>query len=313
MSAQRTEDPSPVPFARVAIIGLGVMGGSLARALRALPRAPRVIGFSPRVSEREASLASGAVDEAAADADQAAGSADLVVYATPLRAMLELQARHAGVWQPDAVISDLSSLKLPLSSQARALGAHSRYVGAHPMVGSEASGFGASQAELFRDAVVWLSASDVPVEVASRVERLWTALRARPAWVDASAHDARMARASHLPQLLANVLARYLEEHGLARADLGSGGRDMTRLAGSSPTIWADLLEQSAGEVAPALRELGADLDALATLLESRDLDGVVRLMDRTRAWARAEASEEAGVGERPGGPTLAPAAREGS
>jgi prephenate dehydrogenase len=312
VSAHRAEDPPPVPFARVAIIGLGVMGGSLARALRGLPRAPRVIGFSPRASEREASLTSGAVDETAADADEAAGSADLVVYATPLRAMLELQARHAGVWQPDAVISDLSSLKLPLSSQARALGAHTRYVGAHPMVGSEASGFGAAQAELFRDAVVWLSASDVPVEVASRVERLWTALRARPAWIDASVHDARMARASHLPQLLANVLARYLEEHGLTRADLGSGGRDMTRLAGSSPTIWADLLEQSAAELAPALREVGADLDALATLLEARDLDGIARLMERTRAWAGAAAAEKPGVGG-PGGPTAAPTARRGS
>jgi prephenate dehydrogenase len=110
-----------------------------------------------------------------------------------------------------------------------------------------------------------------------------------------------MARASHLPQLLANVLARHLEEHGLGRADLGSGGRDMTRLAGSSPAVWGDLLQHSAPVLAPALREVAADLDALAVLLEARDLEGVARLMLRTRAWTEADLGESPEDGTRAG------------
>jgi prephenate dehydrogenase len=275
-----------MPFGRVAIIGLGVMGGSLARALGPLPRPPHVIGFTPDPGDLDAALAGGAIDEAAANAAAAAGSADLVVYATPLKTMLELQARHAGVWRPDAVVSDLSSLKLPLASQARALGVHTRYVSAHPLVGREGSGFGASSAALFQGARVWLSATDVPDDVARRVEHFWNALGARPAWTDAAVHDARMAHASHLPQLLANVLASHLDAQGLGRGDLGSGGRDMTRLAASSPAIWSDLLEQSAPLLAPALREVGADLQALAALLDARDLEGIASLMRRTRAWS---------------------------
>jgi prephenate dehydrogenase len=282
------------PFERVAIVGLGVMGGSLARALRALPSPPRVVGVTPDPRDRDAAVASGAVDEAPSNAEVAAGSGDLVIYATPLKVMLELQAQHAGVWRPDAVVSDLSSLKLQLASQARALGVHTRYVSAHPMVGREGSGFGVSSAGLFHEATVWLSATDVAAEITGRVERFWSALGARPAWIDASAHDARMAHASHLPQLLANVLARHLEEHGLGRKDLGTGGRDMTRLAGSSPTIWKDLLEQSAPLLAPALREVGADLEALAALLDARDLEGVARLMSRTRAWSDPESAAAA-------------------
>jgi prephenate dehydrogenase len=287
------------PFARVAVIGLGVMGGSLTRALRSLPRPPYVVGFTPAAHDREAALAAGALDEAAPSAELAAASADLVVYATPLRALLELQAQHAAVWSPDAVVSDLSSLKVPPAAQARALGVHGRYVSAHPMVGSAGSGFGASSSGLYAGAAVWLSGADLPAAVAERVERFWSELGARPAWIDAAVHDARMVHASHLPQILANVLARYLEECGLRRSELGSGGRDMTRLAGSSPEIWRDLLEQSAPQLAPALRGIGADLEALAALLEARDVEGVAGLMERTRAWSRG-ASGAGPVGAEP-------------
>jgi prephenate dehydrogenase len=115
--------------------------------------------------------------------------------------------------------------------------------------------------------------------------------------MEPEAHDLRMVRASHLPQLLANVLASHLESGGLARDELGSGGRDMTRLAGSSPRMWKDLLEHSAPLLAPALREIGADLDALATLLEAHDVEGVARVMERTRAWAVSGAGAGTGSG----------------
>jgi prephenate dehydrogenase len=274
------------PFRSVAVIGLGVMGGSLARALRRLPSPPRIVGFSTNERDRSEAVSGGVLDDAPADAESAAASADLIVYAVPLSAILDLQTRHQSVWRPDAVVSDVSSLKVPVTAQARALGFESRYVSAHPLVGGERSGYPASREELFREALVWLSGQDAASDVRARVERFWVELGARPVWTDADSHDARMVHASHVPQLLSNVLARYLAEHDLARSELGSGGRDMTRLSASSPSMWRDLLEQSAHELAPALREIGAELNALAALLDARDLGAVERLMSRTRDWA---------------------------
>jgi prephenate dehydrogenase len=270
----------------VAVIGLGVMGGSLARALRGVSSPPRIIGFTANERDRAEAVAGGMLDDAPEDAESAAAAADLVVYAVPLSVILDLQTRHQSVWRPEAVVSDVSSLKVPVTAQARALGIESRYVSAHPMVGAERSGFPASREHLYQDAVVWLSAVDAPGDVRSRVERLWLALGARPAWTDPAAHDARMVDASHVPQLLSNALATYLERRDLARSDLGSGGRDMTRLSASSPSMWRDLLQQSAHDLAPALREIGAELDALAGLLDARDFDALDALMSRTRAWA---------------------------
>jgi prephenate dehydrogenase len=284
VSADRPD--SLPPFRTVAIVGLGVMGGSLARALRAAPERPHVVGFSRDRADRTHALDSGAIDEAPDELERVVAEAELVVYAVPLRAILELQTRHVSVWRPDAVVSDLSSLKVPVTVQARALGIEGRYVSAHPMAGGEGSGFAGSRDGVFRDAAVWLSGGDAPVDVRTRVERFWTGVGARPAWIEPEVHDARMAHVSHLPQLLANALARHLERHGLARSELGPGGRDMTRLAGSSPSMWRDLLEHGAAELAPALREIGADLESLAGQLEAHDVEAVTRLMERTRAWS---------------------------
>jgi prephenate dehydrogenase len=291
-------DPTRTPpFASVAIIGLGLMGGSLARALRRAPNPPRIVGFSPDPAEVDEALRSGVLDAAVDDAESAAAAGELVVYAAPLSAILDLQTRHHSVWLPGAVASDLSSLKVPVASQARALGIEARWVGAHPMVGGERSGFAASRDALFREAAVWLSSAGAPAAVCARVERFWAALGARPAWIDASAHDARMVHASHLPQVVANLLARHLENHGVARAELGPGGRDMTRLAASSPRVWRDLLEHSAPDLAIALRELGAELEALVELLDARDVGPVAELMRRTRSWASASERATPGGG----------------
>ena len=297
-----TGEPSP-PFAEVAVIGLGLMGGSLARALRALAAPPAVVGFSP--SDR----AAGALDRAAGSASDAAGAADLVVYATPLGALLELLDEHKDVWRPGAVITDLAGLKAPVAARARELGLERRYVGAHPMAGGEGSGFEASHADLFRGAPVWL-AGDGVVEPAirGRVERFWTSLGAITAWTDPVGHDLRMIRASHLPQLVSNALARVLEEGGLTPADLGPGGRDMTRLARSSPSMWRDLLEPSAPFIAEALREMATVLAALASRLEAEDVEGVASVMERTRRWAGGPARAE-----EPADGGSAPAAVEGT
>lgn len=274
--------------ARVGIVGLGLMGGSLARALAALPGRPRILASSLEPDDLESARAEGVVD-AVADADVVAAGADLVVYATPLGATLELLEAHRALWASDAVVTDLVSLKTPVLTRARELGIIERYVGSHPVTGGEGEGFPASREGLYDGAVVWLVRDEPSAGARSAVDGLWKALGAEPRWIDAAEHDRRMVRASHLPQILANALAAALGEAGVRREELGPGGRDMTRLAGSSPRMWEGLFEHSGTDLASAVRELLSGLESVARSLEAGEVDDVVRLMERTRRWTRGE------------------------
>ena len=290
------------PLGRVAILGLGVMGGSLARGLSTLDLAERVTGWSPRSTERDAALTAGAVGFAAADWRDAVSDADLVVMAIPLAAVVDLLPEVLSATPGEATVTDVASLKSPPARAAAASGAGERWIGSHPMVGSEASGFWASRPDLYEGARVWTvtgAGSDpstakeddgggAPDLHRSRVEDLWRGLGAVPAAVAAEDHDRLMELVSHLPQLVSNVLARVLLEAGVDPVQLGPGGRDMTRLAASNPLMWLDLLEHASGDLAEALRALGEGAREAADLVERGDLEGLGRLMQRTRDWQGA-------------------------
>lgn len=278
-------DEAPPRFERVAVLGLGLMGGSLARALRGLAIPPRVVGWSPDASEVRAAEEQGVVDRIAADALDAAADADLVVLATPLEPACRLMASLARAMEADALLTDVVSLKAPVRDAARIADLARRWVGSHPMCGGDRSGFGASRADLYQDARVWIVGQDADPADVARVEAFWSALGARPARTEAEDHDALMALASHLPQLTANALARVLEAGGVAPDDLGPGGRDMTRLAGSSPGVWRDLLAHAPPSLPDAMRETAARLAALAALVDRGDLDALEAWMSTTRTW----------------------------
>jgi prephenate dehydrogenase len=200
--------PSEPPFGRVAVLGLGVMGGSLARALQELAGATDVVAWSPDPAERVDAVEAGAVDKAPGTWQEAVLGVDLVVLAAPLAACCDLLPAVAAATPEAVTLTDVASLKVPLERAAGAAGVTHRWVGCHPMAGSERSGFAASRAGLYRDARVWVAASP---EAAGRVERvhdLWRAVGARPQEIDAERHDALMARASHLPQLASNASGR---------------------------------------------------------------------------------------------------------
>lgn len=264
------------------------MGGSLARSLAALPDPPHVTGWSPSAMEREAALAAGAVAEAPDVWQEAAADSDLVVLAAPLRASSDLLAEVAAVTAADTTITDLASLKAPLARTAAEAGVSDRWVGSHPMAGSERSGFEASRADLYEGARVWTVASPEAASRVGRVHALWTAVGARPETIDAEEHDRLMALASHLPQLATNALASVLAGAGIAPEQLGPGGRDATRLAGSGPALWRDLFEHAAPELAEGLHALSDAAERIAKLLERGDLDGLEELMRSTRAWRQS-------------------------
>lgn len=282
--------PGPALPSPVGLVGLGVMGGSLARALAALatpPEPPEIVAWSREPADVEAARAEGVVDVGVATARQVAERAALVVYAVPLDAALRLAEAHGPFLREDAVVTDVVSLKAPLVAAFREAGAAGRYVGSHPMAGSEASGFGASKADLYRGAEVWIATDTGSAEARAEVERLWAAVGARTRPIDAAEHDRRMVWASHLPQLVATALAHVLKHQGLAPDDLGPGGRDMIRLAASSPGMWLDLLEAAAPRDGRALDAMGGALHRLGRDLREGRTDEIGEIMEATRRWAR--------------------------
>lgn len=271
------------------VVGLGLMGGSLARALKESGDPLRIHASSLDRSDLERALDEGIVDRALDDAGEVAEGADILVYATPLDATLRLLEAHRERIPEETVVTDVVSLKEPVARKIRELGLGHQWVGSHPMAGSERSGFGAARADLFRDAPVFLVRDGAAAAAEDGVKALWSRVGARTRWVGADEHDRLMIWASHLPQLVSNALAASLARAGVSPADLGPGGRDMTRLAGSAPELWRGLLEAGGERETEALAAVTKELKSLVTLLRSGESEEIEAYMEATRRWRKEE------------------------
>lgn len=243
---------------RVAIVGLGLVGGSLARALTR--KGYEVTGIDWPLVVRRA-LATRAITRGATRAEAAAQS-DVVVLAAPPATNLRLLRRLARVAPPDLVLTDVSSVKREIVREARHLGFRG-FVGGHPMAGTEKRGFAASSAGLFQGATWWL----VPSR-SGRANRSVRALvrdaGARPVTTDAASHDRVMAFLSHAPQVVAWALFESARADVVAGRHIrraGPGFRDMTRLARSPRALWQDILAANRVEVRRALSALRRALE----------------------------------------------------
>lgn len=238
---------------RVAIVGLGLVGGSLARALTAAGYHVTGIDWPlvVRAARRRRAITEGATRT------EAGASADVVVLAAPPATNLRLLRRLARVARPGLVITDVSSVKGEIAREAARLGL-TGFVGGHPMAGTEKRGFSASTAGLFQAAPWWI----VPgrdARATRTVRALVRATGARPITIDAAAHDRAMAFLSHGPQVVAWCLMEAARGDPVARRHLGRAGpgfRGMTRLARSPRPLWKDILEANRVEVRRALAAL---------------------------------------------------------
>ena len=287
---------SPLEWIRsVAVVGLGVMGGSVAKAMARRAPAVPVFGVEPGGGSARAAARDGV--RVVRDLGECRLEASVVVFAVPLDTTVGLVRDTAALWGEAALATDVASLKVPVLAAAGRGGGDDVFVGAHPMCGSERSGYAAARADLFKGVRVWLcplgglgggdgagAAAGGPA--AERASAFWRLLGARPGTIDAGRHDRLMAWASHLPQLVANALAAALDEAGVRRDVLGPGGRDMTRLAGSSPDLWRPLLEAAAAADARALRSVEDHIAAIRRTLERGDIAAVEDIMTRGNRWA---------------------------
>jgi prephenate dehydrogenase len=258
-------------FRRVAIVGLGLVGGSLALALRSA-RSSTLVGIDPDEGVLREAVRRGIVDAASTDVASAIG-ADLVVLAAPVRANLRVLSTLA-VQPEGAIITDVGSTKRAIVQAARSLGCSGRFVGGHPLAGAACGGLVNASADLF-EGRRWLFTPDGNVSSAAlaELERLVAAVGAIPVRMTAEEHDLVMAHVSHLPQLVASavmhVVGRTAREEGMALA--GAGLVDTTRLASSPPEIWRDICSTNADNLGTALQALVETLQALHADLAKGD------------------------------------------
>ncbi len=261
---------------RIAVLGVGLIGGSIGLAARRQLDA-EVVGCGRNPERLQRAVELGAIDRAAGSLEEACAEADLVFCCAPV-ATLPAQAREAlAAAGPEAVVTDVGSTKGEL---VEAVGGDERFIGGHPLAGAETAGVENARADLFEGARWYLT----PTERSSgllydRLQRALTGLGARPQAIDPAGHDQLMATISHLPHVLANVLAAEAAHSLTADSerlpDVGPSFRDATRVAGSNPAIWADIFASNRDAVAESVDSVAARLREAAELIRSGDREAL--------------------------------------
>ncbi len=254
---------------RVAVLGVGLIGGSIGLAARERLDA-EVSGWGPRRPTLERALERGAIDVAADSVGEACAEADIVFCAGPVASLPELAGAALAAGGPETVVTDAGSTKRGIVA---ALGEDERFVGGHPLAGAETAGVDNARADLFEDARWYLTPSERTGGILyDRLQRAIAGLGARPQAIDAAAHDRLMATVSHLPHVLANALASQaaatLTHDSERLPEVGPSFRDATRVAGSNPAIWGDIFSANSDAVVAAID------DAIGRLREARELIG---------------------------------------
>jgi len=272
------------------VIGLGLIGGSLARALRSSGAAGRITAFDTDARQRRLGIELGVVDAAPESAAAAVAGADVVVLSVPVLHTAEALRACREALKPGAVVTDVGSTKQSVLADVAAVcgGVPPWFVGGHPIAGTEMSGVAHSLAGLFHNRRVILTphAQQDPAALA-RIAALWTAAGARVVQMDAAQHDAVFAATSHLPHLLAysfvDMLAR-LDGRDEIFPNAGGGFRDFTRIASSSPEMWHDIMRANAGPVIGLLERQLAELNDVLGLMKGGRWDELKALFERARA-----------------------------
>ena len=295
------------------------MGGAIGLAARRTGAANRVVGAADNAETIERARLKGAVDDASVDLRAAVQNADLIILCVPVRTILDAAAAVIPACREGAVITDIGSSKGVIVRDIEALIHKSKakvsFVGSHPIAGSEKKGIDAAdQVQLEHAPCVVTPTQQTDIEAYRKVDEFWKALGLKTYRMPPDEHDAVLARSSHLPHILAAALIDIQTDRSIEIS--GPGLRDTTRLAGSDPTMWTDIAEQNATEIAKALKELGQEILNLANEVDMLSRHGTPgseaarerlfrfladarmrhdkRFIDKPREQAKADAAEAA-------------------
>lgn len=274
----------------LAVIGVGLIGGSLIKALRRAGCVGRVSGYGRTRASLESALSLGVIDEAAADVAGVVRDADVVVVAAPLETNAAIFAAMRDALKDDALITDVGSVKGPVIQAARAaLSAEqfSRFVPGHPVAGTEKSGVEAAFAELF-DAhrVILTPVAETDASARQQVAAMWQQAGAEIVELPARQHDAILAATSHLPHMLAYALVDSLagmSEHEDIFRFAAGGFADFSRIASSSPYMWHDICFANRDELLAVMERFQEQLQGLIQAIRDDDREAVLEMFSRAK------------------------------
>ncbi len=288
---------------RLCIVGVGLMGGSLARALRQAGACAEIIGVGRRVEKLEKAVSLGVIDGYDTDIGRAVAGADMVVLAVPVGALEHCFSAMDGHLATDAVVTDVGSVKRHVLDAAKAaLGAIPDYlVPGHPIAGAEKSGIEAAVATLYRDRRVILTpAEHTDATALERVRAMWQATGAEVVEMEAGYHDAVLAATSHLPHVLAYALVDVLgnmREHTDIFRNAAGGFRDFSRIASSDPDVWRDICLTNGDEIARVLARYREELETLEENIRAGNGDHLRLVFQRAKALRDQYANGESNGG----------------
>ncbi len=275
---------------RLAVIGVGLIGGSLARALREAGAVGEVVGCGRGVPNLEQAVALGVIDRYSRDPAEAVAGADLVFLAVPLGAVRDTLASIRPWLAPGAIVTDGGSVKGSVVADARAVLSEElpRFVPGHPIAGTERSGVEASFASLYQNRRVILTPlPETDPAALERVAWMWRVCGAQISLMEVRHHDQVLAATSHLPHMLAyglvDSLARLEENDEIFRYAAG-GFRDFTRIASSNPVMWRDICLANREALGEALQRFSLELQELAETIERADAAHMLEIFERAKA-----------------------------
>ncbi|MGH8454954.1 MAG: prephenate dehydrogenase [Nevskiales bacterium] len=274
---------------RLTIIGVGLIGGSFARALRQANAVGEVVGYGRDERHLQRARELGVIDRWSTNPAEAVAGADLVVLAAPVGAMGALFKAIQPALSPSAVVTDVGSTKLSVIAAAKSVSGSmpARFVPGHPIAGTEKTGVEASFAELFRERRVILTpTSETDPTVTTRVRALWQLTGAQVSEMSAEHHDQVLAATSHLPHVLAYALVDHLaamDDRMEIFAYAAGGFRDFTRIASSSPEMWGDIACANRDALTAVLDGYLLDLQQLREAIARNDSEAILTVFRRAK------------------------------
>ena len=266
-------------FDTLTIVGVGLIGGAIGLAAKQRGIVGRVVGVGRDRARLQTALELGAIDAIALDLAQGVRDADCVLFAAPVDRIAEQALEAAAFCRRGAILTDAGSTKQAIVERVEAgLPGHVRFVGGHPLAGSEKKGVEHARADLFIDRLTVLTPTErTDAEAVARLRDFWQALGARVQVMTPAEHDRALALTSHLPHLLASALAGILPAEWAALT--ATGFRDTTRIAGGDPALWTPIFEQNRAALLDALDQLDARLQQFRAALNTADAHAIDSLL----------------------------------
>jgi prephenate dehydrogenase len=274
---------------KIAIIGIGLLGGSLGLAIRERGLAKSVYGYVRRQEVIEKCVASGIVDWAGCDLREVVNDADLIILCTPILQMKSLVEKMLPYIKQGAILTDVGSAKEKIVAELESMVQNSGafFVGSHPMAGSEKTGFEYARADLFNNAIcVVTPTQNLPRTITNKVKNFWKSIGGRVIELSPEIHDVLVSRASHLPHLLAAQLVLYVLDSNYPEQQASlcaTGFRDTTRIASGSPEMWRDIALVNKDNLIKTLDEFIIRLEQLKRTLDEGDVGKITEFFNTAK------------------------------